>query len=237
MTKLITTSWDDGYPQDLKLAELLSKYNLAGTFYIPKTNQEHSVMDEDLLCQLSKTFEIGGHTLNHIRLYKELPADVLNSEVEGCYTWLENLLGYKPSSFCFPAGILNKAAIQAAYDAGFKVLRTTELLSTSFASAHNLVPTTIQVFDHSRADYLKNTLKRSQYGNLMSWLQSGSSDNTLKLVDYYLEKVENNGGCFHLWGHSWEIEEFKLWDKLEVIFKRLSGINGFKYVQNKDVAS
>ena len=33
----ITTSWDDGHPLDLRVAELLAKYGLQGTFYVPMT--------------------------------------------------------------------------------------------------------------------------------------------------------------------------------------------------------
>ena len=36
----ITTSWDDGHPLDLRVAELLTKYGLHGTFYIPKAARE-----------------------------------------------------------------------------------------------------------------------------------------------------------------------------------------------------
>ena len=41
MSKLIvTTSWDDGSRLDLKLAELLEKYGISGTFYVPKTEDD-----------------------------------------------------------------------------------------------------------------------------------------------------------------------------------------------------
>jgi len=60
--KLITTSWDDGHPKDFKIAELLDKYNLQATFYIPKENAEHEVMKEERILELSKKYEIGGHT-------------------------------------------------------------------------------------------------------------------------------------------------------------------------------
>jgi peptidoglycan-N-acetylglucosamine deacetylase len=33
-----------------------------------------------------------------------------------------------------------------------------------------------------------------------------------------LEFVVDNGGIWHLWGHSWEVEENKDWAKLEGIF-------------------
>ena len=35
----ITTSWDDGHQLDLRVAELLTKYRLHGTFYIPKATE------------------------------------------------------------------------------------------------------------------------------------------------------------------------------------------------------
>jgi peptidoglycan/xylan/chitin deacetylase (PgdA/CDA1 family) len=36
----VTTSWDDGHILDVKLSELLKKYNLKGTFYIAPKNRE-----------------------------------------------------------------------------------------------------------------------------------------------------------------------------------------------------
>ncbi|MVN22143.1 polysaccharide deacetylase family protein [Mucilaginibacter arboris] len=233
--KIITTSWDDGYPQDLKLADLLDKYNLPATFYIPKTNQEHVVMDEKTIVALSKRFELGGHTLNHVRLYSNMQAGLLENEIQGCYNWIKDLQGYNPTSFCFPGGVLNKASINAVYNSGFKMIRTTELLSTAVASTYNLSPTTLQVFEHPRVAYLKNTIKRSQYKNLIAWLTTSCTTDILKLTDIYINRVMKNDGCFHLWGHSWEIEKYNLWQKLEMVFNRISNISKFKYLQNKDL--
>ena len=35
-----TTSWDDGHPLDLRLAELLATHGFSGTFYVPRGNRE-----------------------------------------------------------------------------------------------------------------------------------------------------------------------------------------------------
>ncbi|RYY06946.1 MAG: polysaccharide deacetylase, partial [Sphingobacteriaceae bacterium] len=129
--KIITTSWDDGFPKDFKLAELLDKYSLPGTFYIPKNNAEHAVMDEKSIVELGKRFEIGGHTLNHVRLYSNRSAAFLEDEITGCFNWITDLTTCQPVSFCFPGGVFSDTAIDAVYHAGFKVLRTTELLSTA----------------------------------------------------------------------------------------------------------
>jgi len=66
-----TTSWDDGHPMDNRLAELLAKYDIQGTFYIPATNIEgRSTLTEKDIISLSSSFEIGGHTYSHIYLDK-----------------------------------------------------------------------------------------------------------------------------------------------------------------------
>ena len=54
----ITTSWDDGHQLDLRVAELLTKYRLHGTFYIPKA-AENGTMKTAQIRELSRAFEIG----------------------------------------------------------------------------------------------------------------------------------------------------------------------------------
>jgi len=228
--KYITTSWDDGHPLDFKIAELLTKYNLPGTFYIPKQNEEHEVMCEKDVQQLAAHFEIGGHTLSHIRLHNVTSA-TLKYEITGSFYWLTELLDDMPVSFCFPGGAFNKKAITYAFDAGYKVLRTTELLSTA-SSRMELMPTTIQVLPHSRTTYLKHLIKRGKIANMIRWMKTFSTIDLLEMTDFYLNEIEENDGCFHLWGHSWEIEEHNLWQKLEAIFKHIANRRNFSYVNN-----
>lgn len=232
--KLITTSWDDGHFLDFKLAELLNKYNLPGTFYIPKTNAEHKVMDAVKIIELAKQFEIGGHTLHHTRL-RIKNRQQIDAEVRGCFDWLHGLLSYPPVSFCFPGGIFSPESIAAVFACGFKVARTTELLSIEDQVAYRLVPTTLQVYDHSTITYFKHLAKRQRWQNMLRWLASNSLYNLQMLTEDYLKRIEENGGCFHLWGHSWEIETYQLWDKLETLFKTISNRPNFTYISNKDI--
>src|SRR5437588_7352721 len=60
----ITTSWDDGHPLDFRVAALLAKYGLRGTFYVPRS-AETDTMTVVQLRELSGSFEIGAHTLHH----------------------------------------------------------------------------------------------------------------------------------------------------------------------------
>lgn len=103
MSKLIvTTSWDDGSKLDLKLAELLEKYGVKGTFYIPKAHLDDPLGRDDLRV-LDKVHEVGAHTLNHVDLTK---ASLLQAkeEIGGIKAYLEDILGHTIYMFCYPYG-------------------------------------------------------------------------------------------------------------------------------------
>ena len=230
--KVITTSWDDGHMADFRLAELLEKYNLQGTFYIPASNNEHEVMDEKSVVELSNKFEIGGHTIHHTRINKASD-DLFEKEIRGCYTWLNDLLGEVPLSFCFPGGVYNSAAVDYTFKTGFKIIRTTELLNPWFDNKNCIVPTTLQVYNHSAFTYYKHLLKRFKFRSLILFLKSSRSSDLNKVLEYYLNHMLQNGGCLHLWGHSWEIDQYKLWPQLESLFSMIANIGEVDYVTNK----
>jgi peptidoglycan/xylan/chitin deacetylase (PgdA/CDA1 family) len=233
--KFITTSWDDGHPADKRLSALLAKYDLEATFYIPRSNDEHPVMEEKEIEALSRHFEIGGHTLHHVNLNK-VPLPVAIHEIRGCFRWLQDTIGKDPVSFCPPYGAYGERRLDVIAAAGFRTIRTTELLSTRIP-AMPLLHTTLQAFPHSGFTYLKHLVLRRRFGNFVRWHRSGYANDLFHLLDHYLEDIDANGGCFHLWGHSWEIEEYGLWDTMDQIFRRIARLPGFSYVANKDLRS
>ena len=145
--RIITTSWDDGNIADFKLADLLNKYKLPGTFYIPFANTEHSVMDENQIKEIADGFEVGGHTINHVRI-NSTSRQLFDNEIGACYNRLSDLLGKPPVTFCFPGGVYNNSAVKYALEKGFKLVRTTELLNCELPNSL-VVPTTVQLFPHT----------------------------------------------------------------------------------------
>lgn len=230
--KFITTSWDDGYPSDFRLAELMNKYGIQGTFYIPKYNKAWEVMTEDQIVEMSKHFEVGGHTINHVKMNR-VSEELFEREILGCYNWLTDLLGEEPQTFCFPWGKFNRPAIEYGFKTGFKLLRTTELLNPLFDENQMVLPTTLQVVHHSTFTYFKHMLKRFKFRSMGLYIKSGMRSDLLTLLDYYLKYIDENGGCLHLWGHTWELDMHDLWDELEEMFKVVSNLDGFQYVPNK----
>src|SRR3954465_6411974 len=98
----ITTSWDDGHPLDLRVAELLAKYGLPGTFYVPRTS-EYGTMTTAQLRELSGAFEIGAHTLQHVDL-NGATAELARQEIVDSRSWIEDVTGVPCPMFCPPKG-------------------------------------------------------------------------------------------------------------------------------------
>lgn len=184
--------------------------------------------EEDIL-DLSRYFEIGGHTLRHVSL-KKLSPYAAWEEIQGSFDWLRGLLGKDPVCFCPPFGEYTGRHVSLIHETGYKLVRTTELLSVR--RPEQLLATTLQVYDHSRFTYFKHLLKRGRLHNLALWCGSGFSADPLRLLDHYLEHILVHGGCLHLWGHSWEIDHNHQWRHLEKIFSAISRLADFSYVEN-----
>jgi peptidoglycan-N-acetylglucosamine deacetylase len=231
---IITTSWDDGHALDLRLAELLDKYSIKGTFYVPINNAEHPVMQPSELTLIADKFEIGGHTVNHIYLDK-LSEEEARYEVSECKTVLQNRLGRTVDAFCYPGGKYSQRDIRLVDDAGFLFGRTTRLLHTASAIDTKLMDTSVQAFHHSRVTLTKHCLKAGFVLPIVQQLffYKGNKNFPL-LAEVLMNKIVSNGGVFHLWGHSWEIEEFGLWNDLELLLKALAFNLDVAYMNNTE---
>lgn len=216
---LFITSWDDGHPSDYRLAELLSKFHLKSTFFIPINNREgRPVLSNAAMRDLDREFEIASHTLDHFNLTKLLQNECRQQIVDG-KTELEHILGHSVNGFCYPRGKWNSLTRQNVIEAGFTYARTTENLWLSDLVDNFLIPTTIQFFPHKKKTIIKNYIRYGNYGlrfkclakilNATSWF-----DSLLALID----EGTGNNSIVHVWGHSWEIEENSLWKQLELFF-------------------
>jgi len=215
---LMTTSWDDGHPLDLRVAELLVKHGLTGTFYVPRSGPR-AVMDTSQLRELSRTFEIGGHTLEHVAIDRLSDLDAAE-QLSGSREWIEQLTGKSCRAFCFPGGRFRKRQLKLVRRAGYQAARTVEFLSTANPRLIDdlcLMPTTIQAYPHGPLAYITNALKRFPAPSLTNLPRSLRTSDWVALAkDLFLQTMEH-GGVFHLWGHSWEIEQEHQWEQLEVI--------------------
>jgi peptidoglycan/xylan/chitin deacetylase (PgdA/CDA1 family) len=219
-TAWITTSWDDGNPLDMRLAEMLHRYGLKATFYIPRAIPS-GVMGESQVRELSQSFEIGGHTLDHLFL-PTIPDEAAQVQIAGCKKWVEDTTGRACEMFCPPAGKFNENHRAMIVDAGFVAFRSVELLSTARPAPRGgllEMPTSLQSYPHARSTYVKNALKRKSWGSLVRYVVQGFSGDWERHAERLLRGVIRRGGVFHLWGHSWEIEQTGQWGAVERVLR------------------
>lgn len=231
---IVTTSWDDGHALDYKIAGLLEKYNLTGTFYVPIRNSEQPVMNKTQLSEIASKYEIGGHTVNHIYLNTLGETDA-KYEISQCKIILQDQLGIAVNAFCYPGGKYSLRDINLVKDAGFLFGRTTRLMHTSRDVQPFLLDTSIQVYNHSSSVLTAHCVKNGFFMPIVKnlFFYKGNK-NFIKLVEIEINRIMVSGGVFHLWGHSWEIEQYGLWGELEIVLKMLAFNQNISYLNNTE---
>ncbi len=221
---LVTTSWDDGAPQDLRLADLLEKYQLPGCFYVPRANPERPVLEARAVAQLAKRFEIGGHTLSHLPL-TSLDRERARAEIRDCKSWLADVTGDEIASFCYPGGKFTPAHVVEVAAAGYRGARTADWLCLDRPTDRFRIAPSVQVYPHPRVVHVLHCLRRGHLKALRDYgYPLAAPVKPIDLARGLLTLALERGGVFHIWGHSWEIDERGLWPQLEDMFRLLAEV-------------
>lgn len=228
---IITTSWDDGHPLDERLHDLLSKHGIAATYYVP-TSCFKPVMDGAALRRLvAAGAEIGGHTTTH-RLLTTLDTPTALAEIRDNRIHLEQILGTAVPTFCYPGGYFSRRLMRVARAAGYARARTTMGLRTDRGHDPYAIPVTVQAFPHGRAVHLRHAVKEANVSGIGSWLRLGAPSTVVDVATRAVQRIERDGGVFHLWGHSWELDECGLWPLLDQVLAVIAKRPGVRYLTN-----
>lgn len=113
-------TFDDGYKiQYTSAYPVLERYKTPATFYVmsPGWNGDrvHTYMDWDQIQELADNgHEIGSHTVNHVPNLVYLRSanwKAYLAEVFGSKEQIEQQIGHKVRTFCYPNGVYNQAII------------------------------------------------------------------------------------------------------------------------------
>lgn len=233
-TVIVTTSWDDGHKEDVRLAKLLKRYNIPGTFYVAPKNREfpeNELLTEQEIRELGRDFEIGAHTFTHPVLTRVTDQEA-EAEIRKSKIYLEKLLGKNVDAFCYPRGAYSAQHIEMLRQAGFTYARTVRRHRLGMDKVLLEAETTLHAYDHwldvwkiaKFADF--NPFRFLQYFRHWDKLAMDMFDYTLK-----------NGGAFHVWGHSWEIDKNNDWERLETVLRYISGRKEARYLNNSEIAA
>lgn len=239
---IVTTSWDDGHRLDARVADLLHRYRVTGTFYIPCNYLEEPLEAGDIV-QLGAEFEIGAHSLTHRRL-DCLDREEARNEIEGSKAYLEDVLSRSVNMFCYPGGYYSLDTVDIVREAGFVGARTTEKFVFHARDPYAL-GTTVHCYPYpfrkvSRDRYMLG--RRIFQPIQQSWRQVwplrfpvSAYFNWSRLAQATFDYALKNGGIWHLWGHSWELEQYGMWGELESILRYVSNHSGVFYLTNSEV--
>ncbi len=222
---MILTSWDDGHPLDLRIGEMLTKHGLAGTFFVPIQNREGKpVMNGAEMRELDSAHEVASHTRTH-RYLLTCSRSEAREEIENGKQQLEEFLGHCVEGFCYPGGKFNQEITEMVRNAGYRYARTVENLRIDFG--HNVweIPTTLQFYPHGTGTLLKNAARHWEFSKSALILPRFRQRDFFAYARSLAEHCLGSNAIFHLWGHSWEIEEHGLWVELDSFFSFLGGLS------------
>jgi hypothetical protein len=228
---IFTTSWDDGHPLDLKLADILAEHGVRGTFYVP-VKLKPRLQESDLRRLRNLGMEIGAHTVSHVNL--PTASDPLVELVDG-KRYLEDVLGEEITAFAYPRGKFDRRTSRLAQRAGYRLARTTVAFSTQRSFHPYQMPTSFQFVPQTRAIHARHALHEWNVKGLLRWCGRWRCETSLdRLNEHAIEDARSSQGIVHVWGHSWEIESHQLWGQLKTLLKGIQRQPGLTSMTNSE---
>lgn len=195
---IVIQCWDDGTTGDIRLAEMLRKYNAKACFNLnagaheqEKTYKSWRWKDTYDVWRLGRSdlkhvyrgFDIANHTIHHHDTNKLSPEELKN-EIDGGKKMLEDFFGFEVRGFVYPCGVYNDQVKNIVKASGHLYARTTKNTDKVFPPADPME-------FHSSCHFTHADFKEK------------------------FEKAKADNGVFYFWGHTFEIISEEIWYDLE----------------------
>lgn len=228
----VIASWDDGAVEDLRIAELMTKYSVRAIFYWPfhlEKSLNVTKIDRFLTpgqcLEIAKQFEVGSHTISHPHLTK-IPLEEARTEIVDSRKKWQDLTGQSIDSFCYPRGYANDAIRQLVREAGYSNARNTAVGCLDEPEDPFWTANT----EHVGIDRVEYTMpvRPSLVGSFAARIRGERrvECKRLRWQDYARLKLEEarntHGSVYRIFGHSWEIERDNNWSELESLLRDLT---------------
>lgn len=224
MKKCLTFSYDDGVVEDIRLIELLTKYDMKGSFNLNSglfgiykefvqgnTIVKHQRIKEADIRHVYDGQEVAVHTVTHANLGIIHDREIIIKEVEEDRKRLEELLSYEIVGMAYAGGGVNYNDVASEVikkDTKVKYARTNR-------SSYN--------FDFPENVYqFHATIRHSEMEKLF------------ELGEAFLKMKADTPKIFSVWGHSYEFEQRKDWGQFEEFLQMMSGKEDICYCTNRE---
>lgn len=224
--KAITFSFDDGVTQDVRMIQLLNKYNLKATFYINSGRiglpgisvrgySSYKIAEKHLINTYAG-HEVASHTIDHVDLPGCDDAEVIR-QVEEDRVKLSELMGYEIVGLAYPGDPKDHENCDERVidlikkNSGIQYARTIGRGNRSWAMPADLYK-------------IRPNMSMRQF------------DESLEIAEKFLDSNPTELQALHLMGHCYEMDLASInWYRMEQVLERLSGADDVFYGTNKEV--
>ncbi|MBE6356058.1 MAG: hypothetical protein E7058_02970 [Lentisphaerae bacterium] len=203
----VAQCWDDGVLNDIKLTELLRKYNAKATFNLNPALHRYAERNPEgykfrgiyyagklawnEVTDVYEGFDVASHTMCHCNA-GIVDDKVFFTDAVGAKNILEDLFQKPCTGFAWPCGRYTEKTADMLLEAGFTYGRTVENTDRVSAFSHPMIL-------HSSCHFQDDNFWQA------------------------FEKAKTTDGIFYFWGHSYEMmDDPELWADFENKLRRLS---------------
>ena len=224
--KAVTFSYDDGVPQDKRLAELFSKYNMKGTFNFNCEFMRGENFTKEQIKEyfLSKGHEIAVHGANYRANGNMRPIEGIR-DVLDCRLELEEKCDSIIRGMAYPDSGITLMGNFGTYEMVKQYLIELDIAYSRTLGEDNnsfMLPT-----------------------DFHAWMPTAHHNNPriMEFIDEFL-KLDISTKTYHarrvprlmyIWGHSYEFDRNDNWDHMEDICKKLANNDEIWYATNIEI--
>lgn len=222
--KAVTFSFDDGVLQDIRLIEILNKYNLKGTFNLNSgrmgdrfqftvdgTMVNHQRNRREDIKYIYEGHEVAVHTLTHADLTK-LDDEEVWKQVEQDRLTLSDIVGYDVAGMAYPCGYCDERVVHIIKEQTRVSYARTVGVTYSFEPCADLYRYEGTLFAHRDFD---------------------------KLFDFGKQLIEmktDSPQVLYIWGHAYEFDIYpERWRQFEEFCEMISNKSDIFYGTNREV--
>lgn len=211
-------TYDDGVMQDVRLASLLNRYGIKGTFnlnsglmeiefeWIHENGMTVKRLSRQAVAGLYDGHEVASHTLNHPYM-SSLSRDEILREMTVDKRNLETLFGRAVAGFAVPFDYYDERIAECARQSGFAYARMSEVTN-------------------GYCPWQDPFHWKCGFYHIMPGLR--------EYVDGFLDSDEELALC-QIVGHSYDLDALQLWEVTEGIFRRVSEREDIWLATNLDI--
>ena len=205
--KAFTMSYDDAWPEDRPLIELMNRYGIKGTFNVNSGEKKFTDIPDPR--ELYAGHEVAVHALTHAYLERVAPQTATYEIIKDREN-LERVFGGSIRGFAYPYTAYNSETPQILKNCGIAYARTANCTG-------KLTMPSDWLLWHPTCDHKDK--------NMMKYCERFLSTNL----------SFNQCSLFYVYGHAFELNWDDNWERIEELFKAVGGRDDVWYATNIEI--